>query len=102
MDNGREKDSARATVETGAMGAETTIVVAMGPSATREGMPSASDLHHLLLHGAALSAEPIPPSHRPGANTRRINAVTMETRTSCTSQGIIREETVQAPERDYW
>ena len=81
----------------------------MGPTATREGMPSASDLHHLLL-----SAEPILPSHRPGANTCRINAVTMETRTS---QGIIREETVQAPdgtmyteytfpdghtERDYW
>ena len=39
----------RATVETGPMGTETTTVVVMDPTATQEGMPSASDLHHLLL-----------------------------------------------------
>ena len=64
--------------------------------------------------GATSSSEPIPPSYRPGTNTRRFNSVTFKTRTA---HGVIREETVQEPdgtmyteytfpdghvERDYW
>ena len=92
---GQERGTARTTAETGAIGAGTTIFVVMGPTATREGMPNVSDLHHHLLELLRLLSR----SRRltvPGANTRRINAVTLETRTS---QGIIREETtVQAPD----
>ena len=109
---GQERGTARTTAEPGAMGTGTTIVVVMGPTATGEGMPNVSDLHHHLLELLRLLSRSR--RHRPGANTRRINAVTLETRTS---QGIIREETVQAPdgtmyteytfpdghtERDYW
>ena len=46
---GQGSDTARTTVATGAMGAETTIVVVMGPTATREGTPSVSDPRHHLL-----------------------------------------------------
>ena len=109
---GQERGTARTTAETGAMRTGATIVVVMDPTATREGMPNVSDLHHHLLELLRLLSRSR--RHRPGANTRRINAVTLETRTS---QGIIREETVQAPdgtmyteytfpdghtERDYW
>ena len=46
---GQERGTARTTAETGAMGAGTTIVVVKDPTATREGMPNVSDLHHHLL-----------------------------------------------------
>ena len=38
---------------------------------------------------------PIPPSYRPGANTRRMNSVTLETRTA---HWVMGEETVQEPD----
>ena len=98
---GKGRDTARTTVETGAIGAETTIVVVMGPTA--KGMPSVSDLHHHLLELLRLLS--------------RSRRLTVPVQIHAESQGIIREETVQAPdgtmyteytfpdghtERDYW